>query len=71
MFSGPAQVNTDLALLKDFTINEQIRFRAEAFNAFNQVNFSNPRNSLTDARIGQIIGAADGRSMLLGLKFLW
>lgn len=73
IFSGPAQVNTDLAMLKDFVVREAIRFqfRVEAFNAFNQVNFSNPRNSLADVRIGQISGAADGRNMLVGLKLLW
>jgi hypothetical protein len=73
ILSGPAQVNTDFALLKDFRVTEQARFqfRAEFFNIFNQVNFSGPRTSLTDARFGQITGAADGRNVLLGLKFLF
>ena len=58
IFSGPALVTTDLAILKDIMVREGYRFqlRAEFANAFNQVNFSNPISTLTDARFGAIIG---------------
>jgi len=70
--SGPANVNTDLAILKDVRATEAMRFqlRTELLNAFNQVNFSNPITTLTDARFGKIVGAGDGRAIQLGLKLL-
>jgi hypothetical protein len=71
--SGPGFSNSDFALLKDFSLTEahRFQFRAEFFNAFNQVNFSAPRNDLTDARVGQLSGAAAGRAIQFGLKFIW
>lgn len=73
VLSGPANVNTDLAILKDVNVSESMRFqfRAEFFNIFNQVNFGNPIGSIANARFGAITGAAAGRSTQLGLKFLW
>jgi len=71
--SGPAFVETDLAILKDIFVTEQTRFqfRGEFFNLFNQVNFNNPSSSLTAGNFGQITGAGDGRTLQFGLKFLW
>lgn len=73
MISGPALVETDLAVLKDIFVTEQSRFqfRAEFFNLFNQVNFNNPSNRLTRGNFGQLISAGDGRTIQFGLKFLW
>jgi hypothetical protein len=73
LFSGPALVSTDLAILKDVALWEQrrVQFRAEFFNLFNQVNFSNPVATLANARYGQIIGAGAGRAIQFGLKYLW
>jgi len=44
MFSGPASVSTDAALLKDINVTEttRVQLRADFSNLFNQVNFSNP-----------------------------
>jgi hypothetical protein len=66
-------VNTDFAALKDFVLREGYRFqfRTEFFNLFNQVNFSNPITALTNGQFGQIRGARAGRTVQLGLKFLW
>jgi hypothetical protein len=70
---GPANVNTDLAILKDIRVTEgtRVQFRAELLNAFNQVNFGSPVTTLNNARFGQITSANDGRMIQLGLKFLW
>ncbi|HEX5283274.1 MAG TPA: TonB-dependent receptor [Bryocella sp.] len=69
---GPGNVNTNLALFKEFPIHENLRllFRAEAFNAFGNVNLNNPKTGLTPlnanaalppAQQSQITGAADAR----------
>ena len=74
MFSGPALVTTDLAILKDIMVREGYRFqlRAEFANAFNQVNFSNPvaihcRRALRP----KSSGSQAGRVIQVGLKFVW
>jgi len=74
VFSGPAVVSTDLAILKDIRILErqQLQFRAEFFNLFNQVNFNNPVANLSSTTTyGQINGSASGRVIQFGLKYLW
>ncbi len=72
IFSGPASVSTDIAILKDIAVREnRVQFRAEFFNLFNQVNFSNPVASLANARYGEITGAGAGRAIQFGLKYLW
>jgi hypothetical protein len=62
---GPGNINTDLALFKEFAIHENLRllFRAEAFNAFGNVNLNNPKTGLTPLNTGtpQITGAAAPR----------
>jgi Carboxypeptidase regulatory-like domain len=44
---GPGLNFTNLAIMKDIPIREQMRFelRLETFNAFNHVNFNNPQSS--------------------------
>jgi hypothetical protein len=73
ILSGPALVITDLAVLKDFNVREDLRFqlRGEFFNVFNQVNFTRVRTSLANSNFGQIDQAAAGRTAQLGLKLLW
>ena len=62
---GPGNINTNLALFKEFAIHDNVtlRFRAEAFNAFGDVNLNNPRTGLTalNTNVSQITGAADPR----------
>lgn len=47
IFQSPSFWNFDFGLLKQFVITERVRlqFRTEMFNAFNNVNFENPRNA--------------------------
>jgi hypothetical protein len=56
IFTGPGFFQTDFALHKTFAIKERARFelRGEAFNVFNNVNFSQPTNTLTSASLGVI-----------------
>ncbi|HYO80280.1 MAG TPA: carboxypeptidase regulatory-like domain-containing protein [Bryobacteraceae bacterium] len=73
ILSGPAFVTSDLALLKNFVVAGETRleFRAELFNAFNQVNFTRVRTTMTDPNFGRIDQAAPGRTIQLALKYVW
>ena len=73
LISGPAFNSSDFSILKDFMIREPLRvqFRAEMFNVFNQVNFNNPDQTVTDGTFGVITSAQDGRVIQFGLKVLW
>jgi hypothetical protein len=56
IFTGPGFFQMDFALHKTFPIKERIRFelRGEAFNVFNNVNFSQPNATLNSASFGVI-----------------
>jgi hypothetical protein len=73
LISGPALNSTDFSVLKDFVFREPLRlqFRAEAFNAFNQVNFNSVSTTVNSSAFGRIRGAEDGRVIQFALKFLW
>jgi hypothetical protein len=73
IISGPATNRTDLALMKDMVIKEELRlqFRGEAFNAFNQTTLGAPNTSASAANFGRITGASSGREVQLALKLLW
>jgi outer membrane receptor protein involved in Fe transport len=61
---GPRYFDVDLVATKDVKITERLalEFRAEFFNAFNNVNFGNPDGNLQDATFGQITGLAGASS---------
>jgi len=61
---GPRFFDVDLAATKEARITERLslEFRAEFFNAFNNVNFGNPDGNLQDATFGQITGLAGASS---------
>ncbi|MBX5495899.1 MAG: carboxypeptidase regulatory-like domain-containing protein [Bryobacteraceae bacterium] len=68
---GPGFKNFDLTLFKNFYFGERLRlqYRAEAFNAFNNTNFSNPGTSITTPNFGRILGTQTAqRSIQMGLK---
>jgi hypothetical protein len=73
ILSGPANVSTDAAVLKDFALREPFKFqiRGELFNAFNQVNFSDPNTSRSSSSFGRITGAGAGRTIQIAAKVLW
>jgi hypothetical protein len=64
---GPAAFNTDLAIAKYFKLPKEghrIQLRAEAFNAFNRVNFNNPSlSTASPTTFGEITGASAARVM--------
>ena len=76
---GPGLFNTDIALLKDIRIGERytLQFRAEAFNAFNNVNFGQPDDFWTDEApgiqtFGQLLYTSTApRIMQFALKLLF
>ncbi|MGH2449134.1 MAG: hypothetical protein ACRDFS_11110, partial [Chloroflexota bacterium] len=71
---GPGLFNTDLAILKNTRFGERytVQFRAELYNAFNNVNFGTPDAVLTDPQFGQLTYTATGpRIMQFALKLLF
>ena len=70
---GPALSQTDLGLFKNIPIRERfkVQFRAELFNAFNQVNFNNPSATVTSSTFGRLTSALDPRLIQFGLKLNW
>ena len=73
---GPGSIRIDLGLTRSFRIAEgqSMEFRFEAFNATNHVNpllSSTTSQTITDARFGQILGAADPRIMQVALKYVF
>ena len=75
VISGPAMARSDLAVMRNFRLpgREGLRFqvRGELFNAFNQVNFSQPNQDVSSASFGRITSAEDGRVGQLVAKILW
>ncbi len=67
---GPSQSNFDFSILKTFSVTERVRlqFRAEAFNALNQVNFALPGTALGAPTFGVISSAGEARIVQFGLK---
>ncbi len=65
--------NVDLALTKAFQLpweGKRLQFRAEAFNAFNHPNFTNPSLSLQSPQtFGEFQGTMEPRSMQFALRF--
>jgi Carboxypeptidase regulatory-like domain/TonB dependent receptor len=53
---GPKAMITDLSLVKNFPVggNARFQFRAEIFNAFNNVNYGNPNATFGSATFGRI-----------------
>lgn len=70
---GPAWVNFDSLIAKNFTIAERWRaqFRWESFNTLNTPEFNLPNGSLGGGGFGLVTGAGSRRIMQLGLKIYW
>ena len=62
----------DISLFKSFAIKEtrRLELRAEAFNAFNRTDFSNPNTGITNPNFGRLTGTDGGSRILqMALKF--
>lgn len=71
---GPGLRNFDLSAFKQFALIDNLRleFRAEAFNAFNTPQFSNPDTGVTDGTFGVISSQANSsRQIQFALKILF
>lgn len=73
-FSGPGELNFDLALLKNIIFSEArtLQFRFEAFNAFNHAQFFGPdsvNGDLSSALFGQVVRAQPPRLVQIALKY--
>ncbi|MFZ3266865.1 MAG: TonB-dependent receptor [Terriglobales bacterium] len=69
---GPKQINTDFSIMKlvPVTESQKVEFRAEFFNLFNNVNFSNPVSVVTSGNFGQIASTTTGpRVVQFALKY--
>jgi hypothetical protein len=73
VINGPNMINTDFTLMKDIVPREglKIQLRGEFFNAFNQVRFGAPANSVTSASFGRILSASPGRMIQVAAKLIW
>jgi hypothetical protein len=74
MVEGPHFYRWDLSLRKKFTLvgGSNLEFRADAFNAFNRVNFNNPpTNSLnvSNSSFGTLTTAKTPRELQFSLRF--
>lgn len=71
LIEGPGEAMVDLGLVKTFHITERhnVRFRAEAFNAFNRVNLDNPVGNLVAPNVARITGAGPPRVFQLALRY--
>lgn len=71
--TGPATHTLDLNLARTFPITERVKFqfRAEASNALNVVNYSNPGATVSTATFGQVRNAAAMRQIQFGGKILF
>lgn len=74
ILTGPGSKTVDLNLARTFPITERIRFqfRAEASNALNIVNWSNPNTTITQpTSFGRINSAGQTRQLQFGAKVLF
>ncbi len=70
---GPGMSITDLAVLRYVNLGRGLRLqlRGEFFNAFDQVNFSNPNTTLSSTTFGRITAAGPGRVVQVAAKIIW
>jgi hypothetical protein len=69
---GPGTQRIDFSMSKRFPINRaRLEFRWEVFNLLNHANFGNPDANISNATVGTITSADDGRTMQFGLRFVW
>jgi hypothetical protein len=70
---APGATNFDLSLVKSFPLTERahLNFRAETFNAFNNVNFSAPAANLSAPNFARLTAAGSSRVWQVAMKLNW
>jgi hypothetical protein len=70
LVEGPGLQTYDMSLGKYFSLRESVRlrFQADFFNAFNNVNFSGLGTVVTNGGFGTLTSAYPARNLQLGLK---
>jgi hypothetical protein len=69
---GPGTQQVNFSFSKRFPIGPtRAEFRAEVFNLLNHNNFGNPDANISNATVGTITTADDGRNWQLGFRFAW
>lgn len=70
---GDGLVNFDLSLAKNVAIGgtRRLQLRVEAFNAFNHPNFGLPGHTFGAPNFGVISSASEGRTVQLGVRFVY
>jgi hypothetical protein len=66
--------NLDLSIFRQFPILEsrRLEFRAEMFNALNNVVYGTPNGNITSSDFGRVTGVAkQPRQIQLALKFIF
>ncbi len=73
ILDGPGYKDVSLSMIKESRISERVdlQFRAEFFNAFNNVNFHLPDIFLGSPTFGRIQSAGSPRRIQFGLKFIF
>ena len=73
ILEGPGFKNFDFGLEKNTRIREQqsLQFRAEFFNAWNNVNFGLPAANIAAGNFGTISSAGTSRDIQLALKYIF
>ena len=69
---GPGYYGWDFSLRKNFLLPREgmsLLFEADAFNAFNRVNYANPSTTVTSGSFGTITTTQPPRQLQLGAKF--
>ena len=71
IIEGPGYKDWDLALMKAFTTyhEQNLQFRVEFFNAFNNVNFGQPGTSITTSTAGKISSASAARTGQMAVEY--
>jgi hypothetical protein len=70
-YFGPSYFNDDMGLTKTFTIHESVavKFRMDAFNAFNHINPGNPGGNIeSDGTISGLSPAGTPRQLEFALR---
>ena len=70
---GPSYTNVDLALVRTFRLNGEVRLqvRAESFNVLNKTNLGLPVGDLNSANFGRVLSAGPPRLLQFALKVMY